>query len=188
MGNLGYGRKLWTDTKCGSNSTEFYCSYSENADLICKLPKCSKCNSLHAHMAHPPSAMVDSSFKLPHTWWQSAQGVPREKIQLNLETEFYFTHLIMVFKSPRPAAMVLERSQDFGKTWTPYKYFSTNCSTTFGLDDDVIKKGAICSSRYSSHFPCTGGEVSSFTYQISTKIKIILDLSWYLPVSAKLSF
>ncbi|KAF7248735.1 Netrin-4, partial [Varanus komodoensis] len=109
--------------------------------------------------AHPPSAMVDSSFKLPHTWWQSAQGVHREKIQLNLETEFYFTHLIMVFKSPRPAAMVLERSQDFGKTWKPYKYFSTNCSATFGLDDDISKKGAICTSRYSGHFPCSGGEV-----------------------------
>ncbi|XP_077195210.1 netrin-4 isoform X2 [Paroedura picta] len=159
MGNLGHGRKLWTDTKCGGNATEFYCSYSENADLLCKWPKCSKCNSMHAHLAHPPSAMVDSSFHLPHTWWQSAQGVRQEKIQLNLEAEFYFTHLIMVFKSPRPAAMVLERSQDFGKTWKPYKYFSTNCSAIFGLEDDVIKKGAICTSRYSSYFPCTGGEV-----------------------------
>lgn len=54
----------------------------------------------------------------------------------------------MVFKSPRPAAMVLDRSQDFGKTWKPYKYFATNCSATFGLEDDVIKKGAICTSRY----------------------------------------
>ncbi|XP_053107234.1 netrin-4 isoform X4 [Hemicordylus capensis] len=159
MGNLGHGRKLWTDTTCGANATEFYCSYSENTDLICKWPKCSKCNSMHAHLAHPPSAMIDSSFRMPYTWWQSAQGVHREKIQLNLEAEFYFTHLIMVFRSPRPAAMVLERSQDFGKTWKPYKYFSTNCSATFGLEDDVNKKGTICTSRYSSHFPCTGGEV-----------------------------
>uniref|UniRef100_A0A8C5SED8 Netrin-4 n=1 Tax=Laticauda laticaudata TaxID=8630 RepID=A0A8C5SED8_LATLA len=157
MGNLGHGRKLWTDTTCGYNSTELYCSYSENADLLCKQPKCSKCNSIH--LAHPPSAMVDSSFRLPHTWWQSAQGIQREKIQLNLEAEFYFTHLIMIFKSPRPAAMVLERSQDFGKTWKPYKYFSINCSAAFGLDDDVTKKEALCTSRYSSHFPCTGGEV-----------------------------
>ncbi|XP_034258637.1 netrin-4 isoform X2 [Pantherophis guttatus] len=159
MGNLGHGRKLWTDTTCGYNSTELYCSYSENTDLLCKRPKFSKCNSMNTHLAHPPSAMVDSSFRLPHTWWQSAQGVEREKIQLNLETEFYFTHLIMIFKSPRPAAMVLERSQDFGKTWKPYKYFSINCSAAFELDDDVTKKDALCTSRYSSHFPCTGGEV-----------------------------
>ncbi|XP_039214112.1 netrin-4 isoform X2 [Crotalus tigris] len=159
MGNLAHGRKLWTDTTCGYNFTELYCSYSENTDFLCKWPKCSKCNSMNTHLAHPSSAMVDSSFRLPHTWWQSAQGVQTEKIQLNLETEFYFTHLIMIFKSPRPAAMVLERSQDFGKTWKPYKYFSINCSAIFRLDDDVTKKEALCTSRYSSHFPCTGGEV-----------------------------
>nr|KAF6496768.1 netrin 4 [Rousettus aegyptiacus] len=159
MGNLALGRKLWADTTCGQNTTELYCFYSENTDLTCRQPKCDKCNAAQPHLAHLPAAMADSSFRFPRTWWQSAEDVHREKIQLDLEAEFYFTHLIMVFKSPRPAAMVLDRSQDFGKTWKPYKYFATNCSATFGLEDDVIKKGAICTSRYSNPFPCTGGEV-----------------------------
>ncbi|GAB1295503.1 Netrin-4 [Apodemus speciosus] len=159
MGNLALGRKLRADTTCGQNATELFCFYSENADLTCRQPKCDKCNAAHPHLAHPPSAMADSPFRFPRTWWQSAEDVHREKIQLDLEAEFYFTHLIMVFKSPRPAAMVLDRSQDFGKTWKPYKYFATNCSATFGLEDDVVKKGAICTSRYSNPFPCTGGEV-----------------------------
>ncbi|XP_004400321.1 PREDICTED: netrin-4 isoform X1 [Odobenus rosmarus divergens] len=159
MGNLALGRKLWADTTCGQNATELYCSYSENADLTCRQSKCDKCHAAQPHLAHLPAAMADSSFRFPRTWWQSAEDVHREKIQLDLEAEFYFTHLIMVFKSPRPAAMVLDRSQDFGKTWKPYKYFATNCSATFGLEDDVIKKGAICTSRYSNPFPCTGGEV-----------------------------
>ncbi|EPY78892.1 hypothetical protein CB1_000994004 [Camelus ferus] len=159
MGNLALGRKLWADTTCGQNATELYCFYSENTDLTCQQPKCDKCNAAQPHLAHLPAAMADSSFRFPRTWWQSAEDVHREKIQLDLETEFYFTHLIMVFKSPRPAAMVLDRSQDFGKTWKPYKYFATNCSATFGLEDDVVKKGAMCTSRYSSPLPCTGGEV-----------------------------
>uniref|UniRef100_A0A8C0HJA4 Netrin 4 n=1 Tax=Buteo japonicus TaxID=224669 RepID=A0A8C0HJA4_9AVES len=103
--------------------------------------------------------MADSPFRLPRTWWQSARDASRETIRLDLEAAFYFTHLILVFKSPRPAAMVLERSQDFGETWMPYKYFAANCSATFGLEDDVSQRGAICTSRYSSPFPCTGGEV-----------------------------
>ncbi|XP_051856947.1 netrin-4 isoform X2 [Antechinus flavipes] len=159
MGNLALGRRLWADTTCGRNSTELYCSYSENTDLTCRPPKCDKCNAAHPHLAHLPSSMADSSFRFPRTWWQSAEDAHREKIQLDLETAFYFTHLIMVFKSPRPAVMVLERSQDFGKTWKPYKYFASNCSATFGLEDDVFEKGAICTSRYSSPFPCTRGEV-----------------------------
>ncbi|XP_049638768.1 netrin-4 [Suncus etruscus] len=159
MGNLALGRRLWTDTTCGQNSTELYCFSSEKADLTCRPPKCDKCNAAQRHLAHLPAAMADSSFRFPRTWWQSAEEVQQEKIQLDLEAAFYFTHLIMVFKSPRPAAMVLERSQDFGKTWKPYKYFARNCSATFDLEDDVDQKGAICTSRYSNSFPCTGGEV-----------------------------
>lgn len=100
MGNLALGRKLWTDTTCGQNATELYCFYSENTDLTCQQPKCDKCNAAQPHLAHLPAAMADSSFRYPRTWWQSAEDVHREKIQLDLEAEFYFTHLIMVFKSP----------------------------------------------------------------------------------------
>ncbi|XP_056430278.1 netrin-4 isoform X2 [Hyla sarda] len=159
MGNLAIGRRLWTDTVCGSNNTELYCTYTEYPDQTCKEPKCDKCNDAVPRLSHPASAMADSTFKIPRTWWQSARDIQREIIQLNLETTFYFTHLIMVFKSTRPAAMILEGSQDFGFTWRPYKYFSTNCTESFQLEDDVNVKGAICTSRYSQAFPCSGGEV-----------------------------
>ncbi|XP_069485925.1 netrin-4 [Ambystoma mexicanum] len=160
MGNLASGRRLWTLTACGQNSTELFCDIIENLDLTCRTPAaCDKCNGAQPRLAHPPSAMADSSFRVPRTWWQSAEDVHRESIQMDLETGFYFTHLIMVFKSPRPAAMILERSQDFGSTWKPLKYFSTNCLATFAMDDDVAVKGAICTSRYSSSLPCSGGEV-----------------------------
>ncbi|XP_067860731.1 netrin-4 isoform X1 [Heptranchias perlo] len=158
LGNLAAARELLTSTTCGLNSTEFFCSYSRRG---CEeSPECEKCSSVQGHRhSHPPTAMTDSSFRFPNTWWQSAQGRHRETIQLDLETHFYFTHLIMIFKSPRPAAMVLERSQDFGSTWKPYKYFATNCTDTFGLPDDLNQDGAICTSRYSDPFPCTRGEV-----------------------------
>lgn len=160
MGNLAHGRALRTQTSCGRHHAEPFCSYSEDAERRCRRPRCGRCSGAQAGLAHPPAAMADSPFRLPRTWWQAAHDALRETIRLDLEAAFYFTHLIMVFKSPRPAAMVLERSQDFGETWKPYKYFAANCSATFGLEDDVRQRGAICTSRYSSPFPCTGGEVS----------------------------
>ncbi|XP_068132886.1 netrin-4 [Hyperolius riggenbachi] len=159
MGNLAIGRSLWTDTTCGINGTELYCTYSENLHGTCSEPKCNKCNAAVPRFSHPSSAMADSTFKLPRTWWQSARDTQRDIIQLNLESAFYFTHLIMVFKSPRPAAMILERSQDFGLSWLPYKYFATNCTTTFQMEDDVHDKAALCTSRYSQALPCSGGEI-----------------------------
>lgn len=125
----------------------------------CGRPQCTKCSASQPENGHPPAHMTDDVFSSPETWWQSAQGALREEIRLDFETEFYLTHVIMVFRSPRPAAMVLERSGDHGRTWRPYKYFAANCTTTYDLEDDVFEEGALCTSRYSNPWPCTRGEV-----------------------------
>uniref|UniRef100_A0A667ZHW3 Netrin 4 n=1 Tax=Myripristis murdjan TaxID=586833 RepID=A0A667ZHW3_9TELE len=163
MGNLALGRVLTTRSVCGSNSSEPYCFYKQAAAPrsreACPAPKCSKCNAAIPSQAHPPLAMSDSSFRYPDTWWQSAEGVKEETLQLDLETEFYFTHLILVFRSPRPAAMVLERSQDHGRSWKTLRYFAGDCEAAFGLAEEAEESGATCTSKYSGALPCTRGEV-----------------------------
>uniref|UniRef100_A0A4W6F3H3 Netrin-1 n=1 Tax=Lates calcarifer TaxID=8187 RepID=A0A4W6F3H3_LATCA len=165
MGNLAQGRVLSTQSVCGANSSEPYCFYKQTAAPrrreSCSAAKCSKCSSAIPSQAHPPSAMSDSSFRYPDTWWQSAEGVKKETLQLDLETEFLFTHLILVFRSPRPAAMVLERSQDHGHTWKTLRYFARDCEEVFGLAEGTSdgESGATCTSKYSGAFPCTRGEV-----------------------------
>uniref|UniRef100_A0A8V0ZIJ9 Netrin-4 n=1 Tax=Gallus gallus TaxID=9031 RepID=A0A8V0ZIJ9_CHICK len=176
VGNLATGRTPITLTTCGQNSTELYCSYPDQSLLHpashgCGQPRCTKCNANQPDNSHLPADMTDDFFANPVSWWQSAQGVHREEIRLDFETEFYLTHVIAVFKSPRPAAMVLERSQDYGQTWRPYKYFSVNCTATFGLQDDLTEEGSMCTSRYSDAVPCTRGEVIYRALTPSNKIE-----------------
>lgn len=163
MGNLALGRRVLTQTVCGNNGSELHCFYSDpDSNLACSPAKCTKCNAGLPHLSHLAGAMSDSSFRHPNTWWQSAGGVESETVQLDLETEFYFTHLILVFRSPRPAAMTLERSQDFGRTWRMMQYYATNCSAAFRLEEGkagIGQDGATCTSKYSGAYPCNRGEV-----------------------------
>lgn len=184
MGNLAQGRVLSTQSVCGSNSSELYCFYKQTAaprgKESCLAAKCSKCSSAIPSQAHPPSAMSDSSFRYPDTWWQSAEGVKEETLQLDLETEFLFTHLILVFRSPRPAAMVLERSQDYGHTWKTLRYFAKDCEQVFGLAEgsSVGENGATCTSKYSGAFPCTRGEVSAVAGLENLTCNLVIIVSY----------
>ncbi|XP_016089009.1 netrin-4-like isoform X1 [Sinocyclocheilus grahami] len=143
MGNLASGRTLFTLTSCCTNSSSC-------------LPTQPRCLA----ELHPPALMADDPFIHPDTWWGSAAATgEQEEIRLDLETRFCMSHVVMLFRSPRPAAMRLERSQDFGQTWETLKLFARNCTEMFGLPGDVSQPGSLCTSRYSNAVPCSRGEI-----------------------------
>ncbi|XP_011475073.1 laminin subunit beta-2 [Oryzias latipes] len=166
-GNLLIGRavNLTATSTCGLNGPEQYCIVSH----LQELDKCFECDSQRPYhpLRHRNSHRIENVIYLSDrsgelTWWQSASGKEDVSLRLNLEAEFHFTHLIMKFKTFRPAAMIIERSADFGRTWRPYRYFASNCTRTF---PGVPAKGlhhindVICEERYSDIEPSTNGEV-----------------------------
>ncbi|GCC29467.1 hypothetical protein chiPu_0007909 [Chiloscyllium punctatum] len=48
-----------------------------------------------------------------------------------MDGKFQLNDILLRFKSPRPAAMMIERSTDFGQTWKPYQYFADDCAASF---------------------------------------------------------
>ncbi|VDQ05800.1 unnamed protein product [Trichobilharzia regenti] len=86
-----------------------------------------------------------------------------------MDTQFQFISTILRFKTYRPAAMYLERSYDFGRTWARYAYFSNNCKRDFPSVPEGPRRflsDVTCTGVYSQLTPSEGGVVCSLNFPI----------------------
>uniref|UniRef100_A0A669DZP6 Laminin, beta 4 n=1 Tax=Oreochromis niloticus TaxID=8128 RepID=A0A669DZP6_ORENI len=167
VGDLLVGRaaQLSASSTCGLDGPQNYCiiGYLEEGQkcFICdsQLPY-HRYNSPNSHRIENVITNFDLERKLK--WWQSENGVHHVSIQLNLETMFQFSHLVLTFKSFRPAAMLVERSKDFGRSWKVVRYFAEDCSLHFPSVSTAPARSiddVVCDSRYSGSEPSSDGEV-----------------------------
>ncbi len=94
------------------------------------------------------------------SWWQSENGKENVSIRVDFEAQFHLTHMIIDFKTMRPAAMLVERSHDRGRTWHVYGYYAQDCASSFpGVPNRHAKSAGdvVCDSRYSASTPLSGG-------------------------------
>lgn len=173
--NLAEGKEIIASATCGVDTPgpELYCKLvGANADQhedinLIQGQVCDYCDPDNPEKTHPPEYAVDGM----ETWWQSpplSRGMKYNEVNLtiNLGQEFHVAYVyVKMANSPRPGLWVLEKSKDYGKTWSPWQYFSdtaNDCLTYFGVDsykpitrDDSV----ICTTEYSQIVPLEGGEI-----------------------------
>ncbi|BHF70543.1 laminin subunit [Sparganum proliferum] len=89
-----------------------------------------------------------------------------ESVNLTVElgTQFHVNYVYLMFKSPRPHAMVIHKKFSDDSPWTPWAYFSSNCLTYFGMPYEQMHEFSrpdevVCREEYSTLQPLYDGEV-----------------------------
>ncbi|KAF7271317.1 hypothetical protein GWI33_015789 [Rhynchophorus ferrugineus] len=173
--NLAEGKHITATATCGvdTEGPELYCkligSNSDNEPNVNVIQGqyCDYCDPNTPGKHHPPEHAVDGK----ETWWQSpplSRGMKYQEVNLTIDLgqEFHVAYVyIYMANSPRPGLWILEKSADYGKTYTPWQYFSdspSDCETYFGKEtlhpitkDDSV----ICTTEYSKIVPLEGGEI-----------------------------
>uniref|UniRef100_A0A8C9W9F3 Laminin subunit alpha 3 n=1 Tax=Scleropages formosus TaxID=113540 RepID=A0A8C9W9F3_SCLFO len=128
---------------------------------------CDYCNSNDPDRAHPASNAIDGTER----WWQSpplSKGLRYNEVNVTLDLGqlFHVAYVLIKFaNSPRPELWVLERSVDFGRTYSPWQYFAhlkRECIETFGKPPNgriVRDDDQICTTEYSRIVPLENGEI-----------------------------
>lgn len=93
--------------------------------------KCCPCDSRNpaAYNAHTIQNVISTAG--PNRWWQSKKDVSPVTLQLDLNGMYHLETVSLSFKGPRPDALIMERSKDFGGSWEPVLYMATDCPATF---------------------------------------------------------
>lgn len=153
VGNLAIGRTIITDSQCSSGDT--FC-----------IPGTTDCSNTCDPSLHSIASINDGN---NGTSWISSIGLSDSSnatLQLDFLQPVLFEEMSMLWKSSRPRAMMLERSQDGGLSWEAYRYYSSSCLTDFGLmpmntfrTEPFPTTDAICTPSQSAISPNTNGMV-----------------------------
>ncbi|XP_077013786.1 laminin subunit beta-3 [Tamandua tetradactyla] len=123
---VGRTRFLRASSTCGLTRPENYCTQYGERQM-----KCCKCDSRLPHNYNSHRVENVASVSGPMRWWQSQNDVSPVSLQLDLDGRFQLQDIMMDFKEPLPAGMLIERSSDYGKSWRVYQYLAADCTSTF---------------------------------------------------------
>uniref|UniRef100_A0A4W3J866 Laminin, alpha 5 n=1 Tax=Callorhinchus milii TaxID=7868 RepID=A0A4W3J866_CALMI len=150
----------------GSGNVELFAPVSMEGVNVSHGQYCDICKA-ESSKAHPSTNAIDGTER----WWQSpplSRGLEYNEVNVTLDLGqlFHVAYVLIKFaNSPRPDLWVLERSTDFGRTYSPWQYFASSkrdCIEKFGPEtvERIIKDNdAICTTEYSRIVPLENGEV-----------------------------
>ncbi|XP_009945386.1 PREDICTED: netrin-1-like, partial [Leptosomus discolor] len=132
---------------------------------------CHLCNASDPKRAHPPSFLTDLNNPHNLTCWQSDSYVQyphNVTLTLSLGKKFEVTYVSLQFCSPRPESMAIHKSMDYGKTWVPFQFYSTQCRKMYNKPSRAAitkqnEQEAVCTDSHTDVRPLSGGLIAFST-------------------------
>ncbi|XP_044316924.1 netrin-B [Drosophila rhopaloa] len=167
--NAAYGNPVQASSVCGAQQPERYCELLRDGNA----GECRPCEQ----QRYGPAALTDLNNPSNVTCWRSgAVNVPHDPdtappdnvtLTLSLGKKYELTYISLSFcpKSPRPDSLAIFKSSDFGQTWQPFQFYSSQCQKFYGRPDRAkISKFNEQEARCINSQHDTGGAAQRFAF------------------------
>ncbi|XP_040918264.1 netrin-1b isoform X2 [Toxotes jaculatrix] len=166
--NSAFGKDVRVSSTCG-NPAARYCVVTEKGEE--RTRDCHTCDAGDPKKSHPPAYLTDLNNPHNLTCWQSEnymQYPQNVTLTLSLGKKFEVTYVSLQFCSPRPESMAIYKSMDYGKSWVPFQFYSTQCKKMYNRQNKATitkqnEQEAICTDSHTDMHPLTGGLIAFST-------------------------
>nr|XP_061829845.1 netrin-1-like [Nerophis lumbriciformis] len=166
--NSAFGKDVRVSSTCGSPAAR-YCVVAEKGED--RTRDCHTCDASDPKKSHPAAYLTDLNNPHNLTCWQSenyAQFPQNVTLTLSLGKKFEVTYVSLQFCSPRPESMAIYKSMDYGKSWVPFQFYSTQCKKMHNRQNKAVitkqnEQEAICTDSHTDMHPLTGGLIAFST-------------------------
>lgn len=168
--NAAFGKEVTVSSVCGRPPSRS-CSVVERGDDRPSVRTCQICDAADPRRAHPASYLTDLNSAHNLTCWQSENlntSPHNVTLTLSLGKKFEITYVSLQFCSPRPESLAIYKSMDYGKTWMPYQFYSSQCRRMYNRPNKATitkqnEQEALCSDGHTDLYPLSGGLIAFST-------------------------
>ncbi|KAI1288372.1 Netrin-1 [Halotydeus destructor] len=140
--NAAFGKDVKASSECGDPpityclpSSPMASSSSSSSSSSSQDKNCHVCDASSARRRHPATYLTDLNNPNNLTCWISEPFQnPDENVTLTLSLgkKYELTYISLQFCSSKPDSLAIYKSMDYGETWHPFQYYSSQCRKVYG--------------------------------------------------------
>ncbi|KAE8742319.1 hypothetical protein FOCC_FOCC012119, partial [Frankliniella occidentalis] len=132
--NAAFGKPVEASSTCGEAGPVRVCDTQGG---------CQVCDDTHARRRHPAAFLTDLNNPANVTCWRSepqpppaSSSAPPDNVSLTLSLgkKYELTYVSLQFcpRAVKPDSLAIYKSMDYGKTWQPWHFYSSQCRRVYG--------------------------------------------------------
>lgn len=168
--NAAFGATVEASSTCGTGGPTRYCDVTDEPGGTAGIGHCHVCDDSTPRRRFPASYLTDLNNPNNVTCWRSEPLVSSQSfsappdnvtLTLSLGKKYELTYVSLQFcpRAAKPDSIAIYKSMDYGKTWQPFQFYSSQCRRVYGRPNRAtITKSNEQEARCTDSHRYTGGD------------------------------